>query len=413
MVAANSARFETGGGVTGSLGALSCALARHGAEVTLFAPQHGARETVGCRLPRGQAVSQPSRAALAPGVVSQRLECGYRAVTGYGVPEAADDLVHALHRLWRAHRPDVVHAHCWASGLAAVRAAAGLGIPVVLTLPAAAPRRSPAASAQAAETGASRRAPADGELLSLVDGVVAGCAADAFELLRLGADRARLHVVPAGVDLREFAPDGPVDVRIARWRVVAPLGATASGELADVLAALVALPEVELVVSPSGSEDDRPGEHVQSRLEAVATALGVADRAAWRELSGSNAALLRSADVVVSVPSAAPVGTGVLEAMACGVPVVASAIGPHVDAFVHGVSGLFVAERDGKRLAAALRALLADQTLRDSIGAAALARVRRRHGWDRIALRTLGVYASVLSGRSTRRRQRSLEEVDR
>ena len=94
------------------------------------------------------------------------------------------------------------------------------------------------------------------------------------------------------------------------------------------------------------------------RLRAVAAAAGVADRVRFLGAVGRAEvpALLRSADAVVCVPWYEPFGIVPLEAMACGVPVVASAVGGLIDTVVDGVTGLLVPPRRPDRLAAALRA---------------------------------------------------------
>jgi D-inositol-3-phosphate glycosyltransferase len=82
--------------------------------------------------------------------------------------------------------------------------------------------------------------------------------------------------------------------------------------------------------------------------------------------------------------------------MACGVPVVASAVGGHLDTVVDRVTGLHVPARHPEALARALRRLLADPGLRSSLGAAAAARARDRYTWARIAAETEAVYERLL-----------------
>jgi glycosyltransferase involved in cell wall biosynthesis len=109
-------------------------------------------------------------------------------------------------------------------------------------------------------------------------------------------------------------------------------------------------------------------------------------------------ALLRSADVVVSVPWYEPFGMVPLEAMACGVPVVASAVGGHLDTVLDGRTGALVPPRDPGALAQRLRELLADPARLAAVGSAAAIRARSRYGWDRIAVEMELLYRRVLAG---------------
>ena len=114
-------------------------------------------------------------------------------------------------------------------------------------------------------------------------------------------------------------------------------------------------------------------------------------------------ALLRSADVVLCVPWYEPFGIVPLEAMACGVPVVATAVGGQTDSVVHGLTGVHVPPRDPGELAAAVRALLADPAQRAELGAAGARRAATRYGFDRIARSTREVYTAVLAAPHARR----------
>jgi Glycosyl transferases group 1 len=98
------------------------------------------------------------------------------------------------------------------------------------------------------------------------------------------------------------------------------------------------------------------------------------------------------------VPWYEPFGIVPLEAMACGVPVVASAVGGLVDTVVDGVTGIHVPPRRPGLLAAAVAGLLADPERRATLAATGARRARRRYGWDRIAGSTLEVYAGLLTG---------------
>jgi type III pantothenate kinase len=112
--------------------------------------------------------------------------------------------------------------------------------------------------------------------------------------------------------------------------------------------------------------------------------------------------LLRSLDVVVCAPWYEPFGIVPLEAMACGVPVVASAVGGMIDTVVDGVTGVHIPPRDPERLATALADLLADGPRRARMGAAGVRRARQLYDWDRVAAATLEVYEPLVA-RTVRR----------
>jgi glycosyltransferase involved in cell wall biosynthesis len=110
-------------------------------------------------------------------------------------------------------------------------------------------------------------------------------------------------------------------------------------------------------------------------------------------------AWIRSADVVLAVPWYEPFGITPLEAMACGRPVVATAVGGLQDSVVDGVTGDLVPPRDPERLGRALAALLADDARRAAYGAAGVERARDRYRWSRVVADTDSVYRQVLASR--------------
>jgi glycosyltransferase involved in cell wall biosynthesis len=160
------------------------------------------------------------------------------------------------------------------------------------------------------------------------------------------------------------------------------------------ISALRSVPDAELVIA-GGTEADRLTDDAEAvRLREVARRAGVADRVrlVGRVPRADVPALLRSADVVACVPWYEPFGIVPLEAMACGVPVVASAVGGLTDTVVDGVTGTLVPPHDATALARALRTVLSDAALRDALGSAGHDRVQARYTWDRIASDTERVY---------------------
>jgi glycosyltransferase involved in cell wall biosynthesis len=106
----------------------------------------------------------------------------------------------------------------------------------------------------------------------------------------------------------------------------------------------------------------------------------------------------RSADVLACSPWYEPFGLTPLEAMACGVPVVAYGLGGFTDTVVDGVTGHLVPARDQHALAVTLRRLLREPSRRLAYATAALDRARSCYSWRRTADQLTRLYAR-LSGR--------------
>jgi D-inositol-3-phosphate glycosyltransferase len=339
----------------------------------------------------------PARVELAPGVVVDHVDAGpARPVPKDELLPHMDVFAERLSRAWSVEQPDVAHAHFWMSGRAALAAAAGPGIPVIETFHAlgVVKRRHQGR----ADTSPPARLALEAEVARRVDRVVATSSAEVFELSRLGVGADRVTVVPCGVDLGRFSPEGPAEPRPAgRRRVVAVGRLVARKGVADVIAALAAVPDTELVVvgGPAAAGIDADPE--ARRLLGVAGDAGVADRVHLRGRLGRDdlPAVLRSADAVACVPWYEPFGLVAIEAMACGVPVVAAGVGGLCDTVVDGVTGLHVPPRDPGAVAAALRRVLDDPDLARRFGAAGAERARARYGWESVARATSAVYRDL------------------
>jgi glycosyltransferase involved in cell wall biosynthesis len=302
-----------------------------------------------------------------------------------------------LRRQWAAHPPDVVHAHFWMSGLASVEAAASLlsPVPVLQTFHAlgSVKRRHQGA----ADTSPSDRIDLERALCRDVNHVVATCSDEVFELRRLGLPSDRVSIVPCGVDTSVFTPRGPVAPRSDRQRLLVLGRLVERKGQDDAVRALRAVPDAELVVVGGPPADALDADPEVRRLRAIAAEAGVGDRLVF---AGAVAradvpAWVRSADVVLAVPWYEPFGITPLEAMACGRPVVATAVGGLVDTVVDGVTGDLVPPRDPERLGEVLAALLVDDERRAAYGAAGVKRARARYRWDRVVADTETVYRQV------------------
>ncbi|MEV4756886.1 glycosyltransferase [Micromonospora sp. NPDC049559] len=303
-----------------------------------------------------------------------------------------------LTRHWRDElwRPDVVHAHHWMSGLAGLTAGRQLGVPVVQTYHGlgAVKRRHQGG----ADSGPPRRVGFERILGQAVDRVVAQCQDEVRELIRLGVARTRITLVPPGVDQRIFHPEGPAVARDrGRPRVLSVGRLVERKGFQDVIRAMRGVPDAECVVVGAPPGPALPADPFANRLRGLAESCGVADRfrlvgAVPRE---ELAAWYRSADVVVAAPWYEPFGLTPLEAMACGVPVVASGVGGLADSVVDGLTGDLVPPRDPRALGTALRRLLGDRVRRMTYGTAGLDRIRQRYSWTRTAQQLGALYQAV------------------
>jgi glycosyltransferase involved in cell wall biosynthesis len=305
------------------------------------------------------------------------------------------EFARCLRRSWRLSRPDVAHAHFWMSGKAALAAAGPLGIPVAQTFHAlgVVKRRHQGSS----DTSPPQRLAEEARIARLADRLVATCSDEVFELVRLGADPRRVSVNPCGVNLDRFRPVGLVLPRSQRHRLVVVSRLVERKGIGNVISTLPRLPGTELVVAGGPAANLLADDPEAERLLALACGLGVGDRVTLlgRVDQAELPALLRSADLVVCAPWYEPFGMVALEAMACGVPVVATAVGGLAETVIDGVTGLHVPPRRPERLAEAIAALLADPVRRAELGRAGARRARERYDWDRVAASMLDVYSRM------------------
>jgi glycosyltransferase involved in cell wall biosynthesis len=359
---------------------LSRSLADKGHRVTVYAQRHSS--------------ALPDQAELMPGVTVEFL--GQAGGAGHVAESELLAQVPAfsrpLHDRWRTNRPDVVHALRWTSGLAALAAARDLRIPVVQSFDSlGVAERRHHVIARDAGTERIRLEPAIGRSASAV---LAGSSDEQSDLTRLGVPRRHIRVVPCGVDTDEFTPEGPVAERTTRPRLVTVVDLSEHDALGTLLRAMSKVPGADLIVA-GGPPRTRLGDDLSfRRLAKLADTLGVSGQVTFAGQVGRAELppLLRSADLLVSISEYDPAGVLAIQAMACGTPVIASAVGGQVDAVLDGTTGILVEPGRPALLAQRIRQLLAHPMLLEAFSVAAADRARSRYSWDRIAHETLAVY---------------------
>ena len=313
------------------------------------------------------------------------------------MPEFAQQLWHRL----EGDVPDLLHAHFWMSAWAAIEVARPLRLPVLVTFHAlgSVKRRHQGA----ADTSPLERIATEAMIGCACDHVIATCRDEVAELARLGVPGDRTSVVPCGVDVEHFAPIPPRDVewdlpRDARFRLVSAGRLVPRKGVASVVEAIPQLPDTELVIAGGDGAADVASNSERQRLANLARQHGAADRVRFvGQMSRAEmAALLRSADVVVCTPWYEPFGIVPLEAMACGIPVVGSAVGGLLDSVADGRTGILVPPRDSAAIARAVRTLLYSPERRAAFGRAGRERAVAYYAWDRVAASTAEIYGHVM-----------------
>ncbi|WP_328305879.1 glycosyltransferase [Actinomycetospora sp. NBC_00405] len=390
LVASNGLGGVDAGGQNVAVRALALALADAGHEVVVHTRRTDPRT--------------PRRVPMAANVVVDHVDAGPPAeLPKDELVDLMDAFSADLAACWRAEPPDVVHAHFWMSGLAALPAARALGVPIVQTFHAlgSVKRRHQGPD----DTSPARRVAAESDLGAKVDQVLATCRDEADELAALGVPAEQVTVVPCGVDVEHFRPASDGAPRGAAsghagFRVLSVSRLVPRKGVDTVIAALGRLPrDVELTVAGGPSADRLDDDPEVRRLRALAARTGVADRVTFLGAVAHDAlpGLYRGADAVACVPVYEPFGLVPLEAMACGRPVVAAAVGGLADTVVDGVTGHHVPAGDPAAVAAALGALRAHPRHARAFGRAGRRRAVAEYGWDRVAAAHEQAYAGVVA----------------
>jgi D-inositol-3-phosphate glycosyltransferase len=388
MVSAHPSQVAVLGGVDAGgqnvhVAELSAAIARRGHDVTVYT--------------RRDDPDSPDRATAPQGYTVAHVLAGPpRQLPMDELLQYMGDFAQYLDAQWAAERPDVAHAHSWMSGVATQLAARGRQVPTVQTFHALGVDKD-----CDQETSPGARLKLERLVAKHATWIAATCTDELFELMRLRRSRARISVVPCGVDHTMFSTEGLVAQRGETPRIVSVGRLLPHKGFDTMIEALPGISNAEFVIvgGPDAGELDADPE--VRRLLALAAGLGVGDRVRFTGAVARDdlPALLRSADVVTCTPSCEPRGLVPLEAMACGVAVVASAVGSMLDIVVHDVTGLLVPPRQPRALAEAVSRVLRDSFLRRSLGLAGRDRACARYSWDRVATDTLRIYDDLASAR--------------
>jgi len=298
-------------------------------------------------------------------------------------------LPHRLARLIEAKQPDLVHVHSRrGADTFGGRAARAAGVPSILT------RR-----VESAEPRVWLRLK-----VSPYDAVVAISGAVREELaVRAGIERERIRLIPSAVDTELFRPDPAARARVLE-RFGLPAGSYLSASAAQLisrkgqdfllrLAARLASQRPDFRLLLFGRGPDR------ARLERQARQLGLGEVVRFCGFAEDWPELLPGLDLLLHPARREGLGAVALEAMAAGVPVVASAVGGLVDVIETGVDGMLVPPDDERAWIAAIGELsdADNDTARTRLAAAARRKIESTYTIAQMTDRYLKLYRDVQS----------------
>jgi D-inositol-3-phosphate glycosyltransferase len=315
-------------------------------------------------------------------------------------------------------RYDLVHANFFMSGLAALALKKAYGTPFAVTFHALGKvRRIHQGDADGFPLA---RLAIEEELAATADRIIAECPQDREDVVGLyDADPRRVELVPCGFDPEELGPGrSPLRAELGigeKEFVILQLGRLVPRKGIDnVIRGVAELKrshgiDARLLVVGGESEDPDPALTPEiGRLMAVAEAEGIGDRVIFtgqrprKQLRDFYCA----ADVFVTTPWYEPFGITPLEAMACGIPVIGSAVGGIRYTVIDSVTGYHVPPNDPEQLAERLARLHGNPALSRALGRAGILRVRSAFTWRRVTAQLVRIYAAVINIRGQRRAAR-------
>lgn len=213
-------------------------------------------------------------------------------------------------------------------------------------------------------------------------------------LLGLGVPSAKLRRIPLGIDLEEFAALPPPEPEPGRFLFVGQFARRKRHDDAIRALALVARDHASARLAMVGNLYD---EGYREELRRLAGELGVADRIEFLGIRADVPRLMRRAQAVVLCSESEAFGWVVLEAMAAGVPVIASAVDGPREILEHNRTGLLVPCRDVAGYAAAMRMVLEHPAAARALARNARAAVEQRYSAAAMVERLKSVYREVFA----------------
>ncbi len=315
------------------------------------------------------------------------------------LPSVIDEFTDGVRRHLDGEFPaDVLHANYFLSGLVAHRLKHERDLPFATTFHTLA-----RVKAEGGDLEPAWRERAETEIIGCADVICVNCDEEERQFRRLYGDpRGRIEVIAPAVEHAFFAPGDRAGARRALELpddvpVVLFVGRIQPLKGPDVaVRALAAMARRDTILLVVGGASGQQGDGEVRRLHALIDELGVRDRVRFVPPQPHHilSTYYRAADAVVVPSRSESFGLVALEASACGVPVVASAVGGLLTLVDHGESGFLVPDRDPVEFARYLDLLLDDPVLAARLGHRGFER-SLRYTWGLAAARLRRVYADL------------------
>lgn len=306
---------------------------------------------------------------------------------------------------------DLLHSHYWLSGWVALQLRQLWSVPMVhMSHTLGYPKN--AAAQQIWEQEPPRRLQVEYEVLRCSDALVAESPASKQHMVQeYGVDPARVQIVPCGVDTTLFRPQerrqarralalpeaAPMVLFVGRLQPLKGLGTF----LRAVHLARQQYPTLHGLIVGGGVDAGDPHEAEElGRLRDLADHLDLTSHLVFARAQPQETLVqyYAAADVFVMPSHYESFGMVVLEAMACGLPVVASRVGGLASTVVHERTGLLVPVGDWHAFAQAIMRVLAAPTLRQALAHAGIQRAQT-YAWPRVVEHNRQLYHRLIRQR--------------
>ena len=341
----------------------------------------------------------PSEVLVEPNHRVVYVQAGPHHLPKEALPEIVDEFTdQVLADLAANGGVDVVHANYWLSGVVAHRIKHELDIPFVSTFHTLA-----RVKAEGGDPEPGWRDRAEAELINCADAICVSCVEEEQQFRRLYGDpQGQIEIVAPGVEHAFFAPGDQGGARAALdlpddVPVILFVGRIQPLKGPDVaIRALHALGRPDALLLVVGGASGSDGDTEVERARQLVDELGLHRQVRFVPPQPHHilSTYYRSADVVVVPSRSESFGLVALEAAACGIPVVASAVGGLLSLVDHDETGFLIPDRDPIRFAKAIGRILDEPLLARSMSDAS-ARRAARYTWGFAAARLRRLYSDL------------------